>query len=129
VEDAGICYGHLVNLLAILYIYGTLVYFVVIWYIFKTKIPFCVNFGGSCDGRCLGYIWPIIIFYSIFVVIWYIFSLLGLLYQEKSGNPGRNRFFKTGFLCKKFPNCTSGTKKARPFYIRITKIFLLQETT
>jgi hypothetical protein len=25
-----------------------------------------------------------------FVVIWYIFSRFGMLYQEKSGNPGSN---------------------------------------
>jgi hypothetical protein len=29
-----------------------------------------------------------------FVVIWYIFSRLGMLYREKSGNPGsRNLYF------------------------------------
>jgi hypothetical protein len=28
------------------------------WYIFKPKIPIWVNFGGSCNGRCLHIIWP-----------------------------------------------------------------------
>jgi hypothetical protein len=65
--------------------------------IFKPKIPIWVNFGGSCNWRCwyilctFGLLRPFDIFYDHlvhFVVIWYIFLRLGMLYQEKSGNPG-----------------------------------------
>jgi hypothetical protein len=41
---------------------GHLVYFTAIWYI----------------------LWPS----GIFIVIWYIFSRFGMLFKEKSGNPG-----------------------------------------
>jgi hypothetical protein len=36
-------------------------------------------------------LWPLEIFFGhlvYFVVIWYIFPHFGILYQEKSGNPG-----------------------------------------
>jgi hypothetical protein len=58
------------------------------------KVPIWVNFGGSCTEN-LGTFWsillPLEIFYGhlvYFVVIWYIFPRFGILYQEKSGNPG-----------------------------------------
>jgi hypothetical protein len=64
------------------------------WNIFKPKILTRVNYGGTCNGR-LWYIvilrlfvipilWPHGIFYDNFVY----FSRFGILYQEKSGNPG-----------------------------------------
>jgi hypothetical protein len=86
-----IFYGHLVYFLVIWYIFwsfgifsGHLVYFLFIWYIF-------CSFGiFSCN---------LIYFYDhllYFMTIWYTFSHLGMLYQEKSGNPDRgqdNRFY------------------------------------
>jgi hypothetical protein len=71
------------------------------WYNFKPKIPIWVNFGGSCNGRCWYLycmdVWSIFWNFSdifnvhlvYFVVIWYIFPRFGMLYQEKSGNPGK----------------------------------------
>jgi hypothetical protein len=53
------------------------------------------------------------------MVIWYIFSSLGILSQEKSGNPGgksdlgsevRGRFFKNK---TRFRNCEARSKLAR----------------
>jgi hypothetical protein len=55
---------------------------------------------GVLNGRLehfedfLFIIWPVPILYChqvYFVVIWYIFPVLGILYQEKSGNPDRNQ--------------------------------------
>jgi hypothetical protein len=28
------------------------------WFIYKLKIPFWVNFRGSCKGRCWNMLWP-----------------------------------------------------------------------
>jgi preprotein translocase subunit SecG len=68
------------------------------WFILKPKIQFWANFGRSCNGRRCCVLWPFGIFYGQLVnsmVIWYIllsygifFLVLGILYQEKSGNPG-----------------------------------------
>jgi hypothetical protein len=47
------------------------------------------NLGMFYDH--LVYLQPLEIFYGhlvYFVVIWYIFPRFGILYQEKSGNPG-----------------------------------------
>jgi hypothetical protein len=63
------------------------------------KIPIWVNFGGSCNGKCLYILWPDRLFYGFifgifcghfvyFIIIWYIFPRLGMLYHEKYGNPG-----------------------------------------
>jgi hypothetical protein len=38
------------------------------WYIFKPKIPICVNFGGSCNGRC----------WVNFLAFWYNSWLFGI---------------------------------------------------
>jgi hypothetical protein len=35
-----------------------------------------------------------------FVFIWYIFSGLGIMYREKSGNPGYERFTTVDEMCK-----------------------------
>jgi hypothetical protein len=68
------------------------------WFLFKPKIPFLGKFWRVLYWKMLVYlmaIWYILL--SIgkfngrllhFVVIWYIFSRFGILYQEKSGNPG-----------------------------------------
>jgi hypothetical protein len=67
------------------------------WYIFKPKSPIWVNFEGlSMEDVCIFMtIWSVLLpkvtFYVHlvhFVVIWYIFPRFGLLYREKSGNPG-----------------------------------------
>jgi hypothetical protein len=75
-EDVAIFYGHLVYFTAIWYIlwpfgllYLNLVYFVAIW----STIP---QFGIFCGHLVY------------FMVSWYIFLSVGMLYQEKSGNPG-----------------------------------------
>jgi hypothetical protein len=70
------------------------------WHIFKPKIPIWVNFGGTCNGRCLytyfmsiwSIFWPFGILcghlvYFTYDVFWNIFSRFGMLYKEKSGNP------------------------------------------
>jgi hypothetical protein len=62
------------------------------WFIFKPKILIWVRFVGVLQWKMLVYFMS----YShmvLFVVIWYIllsfgiFFRLGILYQEKSGNP------------------------------------------
>jgi hypothetical protein len=65
---------------------------------FQTKFVIWVNFGGSCNGRCWNILRTFGLFYGHFIYcsdIWYlyfvakcyIFPRLGILYQEKSGNP------------------------------------------
>jgi hypothetical protein len=57
--------------------------------IFSLKIAIWVNFGGPCYGSCWYILWSFGLFcdhLEYFVVIWYNFSLVGKLYQEKSGN-------------------------------------------
>jgi hypothetical protein len=49
------------------YIFGHLVHFLVIWYIFGHLV-----------------LWS----FGILVAIWYLFPPFGILYQDKSGNPG-----------------------------------------
>jgi hypothetical protein len=74
------------------------------WFVFKTKIPIWVNFGGSCNGKSWYVLWPFGVFYCFWIyfrapgyILWSfgIFSLFWFfLYQEKSGNPARDPFFK-----------------------------------
>jgi hypothetical protein len=69
------------------------------WFVFNPKIPIWLNLGGFAMVN-LGIFmttWailrPLEIFYVHLVhlvVIWYIFLRFGMLYQEKSGNPGVN---------------------------------------
>jgi hypothetical protein len=54
------------------------------WYIFKTKKPIWVNFGGSYNVNCWYIFWQ----FGIFCVYFVHFSVFGMFYQEKSGNPG-----------------------------------------
>jgi hypothetical protein len=65
---------------------------------FQTKNPNLGKFWRTLDWKMLIYLGPFGIFYRHFgifydhlvhfVFIWYIFSGLGNIYQEKSGNPG-----------------------------------------
>jgi hypothetical protein len=51
--------------------------------IFKAKIPFWVNFGGSCNGKCWYILWPVGLFYGhmdYFRAIWFILLPFGLFY-------------------------------------------------
>jgi hypothetical protein len=67
-------------------------------YIFKPKNPNLGKFCRVLQWKMLVYLvysWPILLIFAIlcvhlvnFVVIWNIFSRFGMLYQEKSGNPG-----------------------------------------
>jgi hypothetical protein len=71
------------------------------WFLFKPKkIPICVNFGGSCNGRCWYILCPFGQFSghsTYFMAIWYnfvIFSpvlvhffLFWYVVPKKSGNP------------------------------------------
>jgi hypothetical protein len=53
------------------------------WNIFKPKIPIWVNFGGSCNGRCLKMLRPNGLFYGhlvYFVAIWYILWLFDIFF-------------------------------------------------
>jgi hypothetical protein len=61
-EMAGIFYGHLV-------------YFTSNWYILRPIGIFYVQ---------------LVYFMDILFILWYIFHHFGMLYREKSGNPGRN---------------------------------------
>jgi hypothetical protein len=68
-----------------------------------TRNPTLGMFGGSWNGKCWYILWSFGIFYnhSSYVVmafgyfLWslgrYILSRYGILSQEKSGNPGRDR--------------------------------------
>jgi polyferredoxin len=62
--------------------YGHLVYFSAIWSIF---LQFGIFYSNLVYFAA---IWYILCPFGIFVVILVKFSLFGLLYQEKSGNPG-----------------------------------------
>jgi hypothetical protein len=61
---------------------------------FQTKNP---NLGGSFNGRCWYILWTLGPFHDLLFYLWtfgivrgnlVIFSRFGILYQEKSGNPG-----------------------------------------
>jgi hypothetical protein len=54
---------------------------------YQTKIPIWVNFGGPYIGNVTD-IWDILCPFGTFLFIWHIFSGFGILFQEKSGNPG-----------------------------------------
>jgi hypothetical protein len=61
------------------------------WNIFKPEILIWVNFGGTCNRSGWYIPWPFGQFYGHlvnFMVIWYTLPSFGVLYQEKSGNPG-----------------------------------------
>jgi hypothetical protein len=61
------------------------------WHIFKVKIPIWVNSGGSCNGRCWYFIWPLGLVYGylvefvgieyVFMVIWYSLKALSSTYM------------------------------------------------
>jgi hypothetical protein len=63
-------------------------------YICKPKTPIWVHFGGYYRGRCWSILCPLgpfyghLVYFVDFVVIGYIFTRFGMLYLEKSGNPG-----------------------------------------
>jgi hypothetical protein len=64
------------------------------WYIFKPKIQIWVNF---LEGHAGEDVWsisrPLVVFYGHsvpFMIIWYIFPRFGILFQDKSGNPGQH---------------------------------------
>jgi hypothetical protein len=81
-EDVDILFGHLVyiGILPPLGIFcGHLAYFVVIWYILWSFVIFCSHL-------------------LYFVNIWYNVSRFGMLYQEKSGNPGDTRMLGSSCL-------------------------------
>jgi hypothetical protein len=69
-------------------------------YIFRPKIAVWINFGGPCNGRYSYISWTFGLFYGhliYFMDIWYIlwyfgifFPSVGILYQEKYGNPALN---------------------------------------
>jgi hypothetical protein len=68
------------------------------WYVFETKIQIWVNLvgwamedAGLIYGRlvCLTTLWYICGRLVYFMLIWYVIFRLGILYQEKSGNPGK----------------------------------------
>jgi hypothetical protein len=67
------------------------------WYIFKQKIQIWVNFRRHCNGGCWYFLWPCCLLFGKMVYvcllvhsvdIWYILPRFGMLYREKSGNPG-----------------------------------------
>jgi hypothetical protein len=68
------------------------------WHIFKPKIPIWVNFGGSPNRRCWYVLRPFGLYFNGSLVYLLMlgkfygylvyFSRVGMLYQEKSGNPG-----------------------------------------
>jgi hypothetical protein len=67
-------------------------------YIFKTKIPIGVNFRGPWNGKGRIIIWPFginmsQIFCAFYGNLVYVFPPVGILCQEKSGNPGRIHSF------------------------------------
>jgi hypothetical protein len=86
-KDNGIFYGHLVYFTAIL------VYFVAVWYILWPLWYILWPFGIFCGHY--GIFGGHLVYY--YIVVWYIillfgiFSRFGMLYQEKSGNPGGER--------------------------------------
>jgi hypothetical protein len=67
------------------------------------KITIWVNLGVYCNPRCWYILWPFGQFSThlvYFVVIFYIFfSCLGILYHEKSGNPGKDITPVTIIIC------------------------------
>jgi hypothetical protein len=80
-------------------------------YIFKQKIQIWINLGRSCKGRFLYFLLSICLFYGQMLFLWpfgtfsghlVYFSRLGMLYREKSGNPGERRFFFFSESTKKY---------------------------
>jgi hypothetical protein len=76
-------------------------------FFFKPKIPIRVSFLWPEIGKCLNILWPFGIpiwltfgiFYDHwvhFVSIWYIFSIFGIMHQDKSGNPVSNSLSSSG---------------------------------
>jgi hypothetical protein len=60
---------------------------------FQTKNHNLDNFGRVLQWKMLIYfmhVWSILQPFYIFCGNWYIFHRVGMLYQEKSGNPGLN---------------------------------------
>jgi hypothetical protein len=67
---------------------------------FQTKNPNLGKFRRALDWKMIihlmaiwNILWRLRTFYDHlvhFVFIWYIFSGVGIMYQEKSGNPGRH---------------------------------------
>jgi hypothetical protein len=87
------------------------------WCIFKPIMTVWVNFEVPCNERYWYILWSfwyiLRSFWYILLSFWYIFFRFGMLYQEKSGNPGRHTdpsFDKTGFLL-----CRNVTKSAAIF--------------
>jgi hypothetical protein len=72
-------------------------------HIFTTYTCRYIFVSHTCVHVCMFYDYlvflrPLEIFYDhlvYFIVIWYIFPRFGISYQEKSGNPDKNRPFKS----------------------------------
>jgi hypothetical protein len=69
------------------------------WFLFRPKLLIWVYFGGPWNAKCCFILCPFGIFYSHLVYIFNVhlvilssfgifFPRFGILYQEKSGNPG-----------------------------------------
>jgi hypothetical protein len=85
------------------------------WFVFKPKIPILGKFWRVLQWNILVYFITISsilllleIFYGhlvYFVVIWYIFARFGILYQEKSGNPGAaGKTSRVNLVPRQFPD-------------------------
>jgi hypothetical protein len=83
------------------------------WYISKPKITVWKIFVGSCNGRCWYILCPFGLFYinlAYFMAIGYTdYYRFGTLYQEKSGNPGSEKFFHWWKLARSGANPTIGS--------------------
>jgi hypothetical protein len=84
---------------------------------FETRNPNLGNFWSALDLKMLAYFIPSGIFYGHLgycihghlvhlMFIWYIFSGFGIMYQDKSGNPGVHAV-KTRPFITRFPSLGS----------------------
>jgi hypothetical protein len=55
---------------------------------FLPKIPISECFGWPWNGKYWYILWPFVIFYGHLMYFMVYLSHFGMLYQEKSGNPG-----------------------------------------
>jgi hypothetical protein len=100
---------------------------------FQTKNPNLSKFWSVVQWKIFAYllaIWsilrPLEIFYGhgvCFVVIWYIFTSFGILYQEKSGNPGSQTKKKLQFNGIPSPTLFRRCYKSPRLHCHYTVIF------
>jgi hypothetical protein len=87
------------------------------WFPFQTKNPYLGKFWRALDWKIWIYfkaIWNILLTFEIFYDHLVHFSGFGILYQEKSGNPGIGRCIFRKNVCSA-ENTAAGSGEISPF--------------